>query len=144
MNRIKEYCDFDSLSIEEIDIDWLNGYVEKLRKEHNRTNSIAIHLRCIRAVLNFARKRGVTKEYVFSMYRIKTEETVKRSLTVEQLRTLYHAKLTKIRSKHRDVFFLMFFLMGINMIDLSRLTKIENGRVTYRRAKTGTLYDIKV
>ena len=108
MNRIKEYCDFDSLSIEEIDIDWLNGYVEKLRKEHNRTNSIAIHLRCIRAVLNFARKRGVTKEYVFSMYRIKTEETVKRSLTVEQLRTLYHAKLTKIRSKHRDVFFLMF------------------------------------
>lgn len=144
MNRIKEYCDFDSLSIEEIDIDWLNGYVEKLRKEHNRTNSIAIHLRCIRAVLNFARKRGVTKEYVFSMYRIKTEETVKRSLTVEQLRTLYHAKLTKIRSKHRDVFFLMFFLMGINMIDLSRLTKIENGRVTYRRAKTGTLYDIRV
>ena len=78
------------------------------------------------------------------MYQIKTEETRKRSLTVEQLRTLYRADLSKIRSKHRDMFFLIFFLMGINMIDLSRLTKIENGRITYRRAKTGTLYDIKV
>lgn len=143
-NKIKEYCDYESLELRDIDIDWLNGYTEKLRQDRNCTNSIAINLRCIRAVLNFARKRGVIKEYVFSMYKIKTEETRKRSLTVEQLRTLYRADLSKIRSKHRDMFFLIFFLMGINMIDLSRLTKIENGRITYRRAKTGTLYDIKV
>ena len=38
----------------------------------------------------------------------------------------------------------MFFLMGINLVDLSRLTNIENRRVSYKRAKTGTLYDIKV
>lgn len=144
INKIKEYCDYESLELKDIDIDWLNGYTEKLRQDRNCINSIAINLRCIRAVLNFARKRGIIKEYVFSMYQIKTEETRKRSLTVEQLRTLYHANLSKIRSKHRDMFFLIFFLMGINMIDLSRLTKIENGRITYRRAKTGTLYDIKV
>lgn len=143
-NKIKEYCDYESLELQDIDIDWLNGYTEKLRKDKNCTNSIAINLRCIRAILNFARKRGIIKEYVFSMYQIKTEETRKRSLTVEQLRTLYHADLSKIRSKHRDMFFLIFFLMGINMIDLSRITQIENGRITYRRAKTGTLYDIKV
>ena len=47
-------------------------------------------------------------------------------------------------AKYRDLFFLMFFLMGINLVDLSRLTNIENGRVSYKRAKTGTLYDIKV
>ena len=34
--------------------------------------------------------------------------------------------------------------MGINMVDLSKITCIENGRIKYRRAKTGTLYDIKV
>ena len=144
INKIKEYCDYESLELKDIDIDWLNGYTEKLRQGRNCINSIAINLRCIRAVLNFARKRGIIKEYVFSMYQIKTEETRKRSLTVEQLRILYHADLSKIRSKHRDMFFLIFFLMGINMIDLSRLTKIENGRIMYRRAKTGTLYDIKV
>ena len=144
INKIKEYCDYESLELQDIDIDWLNGYTEKLRQDKNCTNSIAINLRCVRAILNFARKRGVLKEYVFSMYQIKTEETRKRSLTIEQLRILYHADLSKIRSKHRDIFFLIFFLMGINMIDLSRLTKIENGRITYRRAKTGTLYDIKV
>lgn len=144
VNKIKEYCDYESLELNDVDIDWLNGYTEKLRQDKNCINSIAINLRCIRAILNFARKRGIIKEYVFSMYKIKTEETKKRSLTVEQLRVLYNAQLSKIRSKHRDMFFLIFFLMGINMIDLSRLTKIENGRISYKRAKTGTLYDIKV
>lgn len=144
VNKIKEYCDYESLELNDVDIDWLNGYTEKLRQDKNCINSIAINLRCIRAILNFARKRGIIKEYVFSMYKIKTEETKKRSLTVEQLRVLYNARLSKIRSKHRDMFFLIFFLMGINMIDLSRLTKIENGRISYKRAKTGTLYDIKV
>lgn len=78
------------------------------------------------------------------MYSIKMEETKKRSLTVEELRKLHDAKLTPLRARHRDIFFLIFYLMGINLIDLSRIVKIENGRITYRRAKTGTLYNIKV
>ena len=35
-------------------------------------------------------------------------------------------------------------LVGINTIDLFNLTKIENGRIEYRRAKTHRLYSIKV
>ena len=73
------------------------------------------------------------------MYSIKSEETRKRSLTVEQLRKLHEAKLSPIRSKHRDMFFLIFYLMGINVKDLSKLEKIENGRISYRHSKTGTL-----
>lgn len=142
--KIAEYCDYDILRIYDIDIDWLDGFVEKLKKDGNKKNTIAAYLRCIRAVINFAKKRGIVKEYVFNSYTIKMEETSKRSLDVEQLRLLWNAKLTHIRSKHRDIFFLIFFLMGINMIDLSRIENIENGRIKYRRAKTGTLYDIKV
>lgn len=143
-NKIKEFCDYEILRIEDIDIDWLDGFVEKLRKDNNSKNSIAIRLRGVRAVINFARKRGILKDYVFDMYHIDTEETMKRSLTIEQLRCLYNARLTPIRSKHRDIFFLIFFLMGINMIDLSKIKELQGERIIYRRAKTGTLYNIKV
>lgn len=142
--KIKEYCDYDILRIQDIDIEWLDGYVEKLKNNGNKKNTIAAYLRCIRAVINFSKKRGLIKDYVFSSYSIKMEETDKRSLNIEQLRTLWTAELSSIRSKHRDIFFLIFFLMGINMIDLSTIEKIEDGRIKYRRAKTGTLYDIKV
>lgn len=142
-NRIKAFCDYDTLRVEDIDIEWLDKFCEFLSKE-NTKNTIAVRLKIIRSIINFARKKGLVKEYVFSMYSIKTEETQKRSLTVEELRKLYKVKLSTIRAKHRDIFFLIFFLMGINVKDLSELQKIENGRIVYRRAKTGTLYNIKV
>jgi len=142
-NRIKDFCDYDTLRVEDIDIDWLDDFVDFL-KIKNCKNTIAMRLRIVRTILNYARKKGVLKEYVFNMYSIKSEETRKRSLTVEQLRKLHEAKLSPIRSKHRDMFFLIFYLMGINVKDLSKLEKIENGRISYRRSKTGTLYNIKV
>lgn len=142
-SKIKKFCDYDTLRIEDIDIEWIDNFCNFLKKD-NTKNTIAARLRNIRAVVNFARKRGLIKDYVFSLYSIKMEETKKRSLTVEHLRMLHDAKLSRIRSKHRDIFFLIFYLMGINAKDLSELKKIENGRITYRRSKTGTLYNIKV
>ena len=143
-NKLKEFYDYDNLRIDEIDIEWLNSFAGKLKKQGNKVNSVATRLRNIRAVLNYSRKKGLIKETVFSMYSIKEEDTPKRSLTVEELRKLYHAELPAAQAKHRDIFFLVFFLMGINLVDLFSLEKIEDGRIKYRRAKTGTLYDIKI
>lgn len=42
------------------------------------------------------------------------------------------------------MFMLLFYLCGINAVDLFRLTEIHNSRIEYRRAKTGRLYSIKV
>ncbi len=39
---------------------------------------------------------------------------------------------------------LIFYLVGINTVDLCRLEKIRNGRIEYRRAKTKKIYNIKV
>lgn len=134
-NKLKDFCDYDTLRLEDIDIEWLDNFVEYLKKSGNARNTIAARLRGIRAVLNFSRKKGLIKEYVFNMYSIKTEETKKRSLTVEELRKLHDANLSFIRTRDRDIFFLIFYLMGINITDLSKIEKIENGRIVYRRAK---------
>ena len=39
---------------------------------------------------------------------------------------------------------LMFYLIGINAIDLFNLKQIVDGRIEYKREKTGKLYSIKV
>ena len=144
VKTIAEFCDYESLMLEDIDVDWIDSFVLHLKNKGNKENTVATRLRCIRTVISYARKRGKTKEDAFLNYSIKTEETVKRSLNVEQLRILHDANLSKIRSRHRDVFFLIFFLMGINLIDLSQLREISDGRIFYKRAKTGTAYSIKV
>ena len=38
----------------------------------------------------------------------------------------------------------MFYLIGINAVDLFGAKEIRNGRLEYRRTKTGKLYSIKV
>jgi integrase/recombinase XerD len=46
----------------------------------------------------------------------------------------------------RNYFNLSFCLIGISIVDLCLLTKdnINNGRLTYKRRKTGKWYDIKL
>ena len=39
---------------------------------------------------------------------------------------------------------LMFYLIGINGIDLFHIKQITDGRIEYKREKTGKLYSIKV
>lgn len=143
--HISMFCDIETLSLNEINIQWLDDFVKYLTKEGCKAvNTRSIHLRNIRAIINHAKKTGVINKYVFDNYKIEREETIKRSLTIDETRKLLHADLSERESMYRDIFFLIIFLMGINLVDLSLLKEIKNGRISYRRAKTGTLYNIKV
>lgn len=52
----------------------------------------------------------------------------------------------KWQVKYRDIFMLMFYLIGINAIDLlnAKKTDVVNGRLEYKRSKTGRLYSVKI
>ena len=54
--------------------------------------------------------------------------------------------LTNAEREYRDMFLLTFYLIGINIADMASLMpgSIVNGRLEYRRAKTGKLYSIKL
>ena len=143
--HIDAFCDIDNLYLDDIDVSWLDKFCAYLEKEGCKAiNTRAIHLRNIRAVINFAKKNGLINNYVFDNFKIEKEETIKRALNIKEVRKLYNAALPPRLSMYRDIFFLIIFLMGINLIDLSRLKVIENGRINYKRAKTGTLYSVKV
>ena len=117
---------------------WLKDFEARLRHDGLTVNTIACHLRDIRAVYNDAIDYGAASlaDYPFWRFKIVHEATPKRSLSVEQLRTLKDYPCQLHQEKYRDLFMLIFYLCA--------LTEVVNGRVEYKRAKTFALYSIKV
>jgi site-specific recombinase XerD len=144
--KIAKYCDVRRLRFEDITVAWLKDLETKLRRDGLAVNSVARHLRDIRAVYNDAIDYDVVSlaAYPFRRFKITHEATAKRSLTIDQLRQLRDYPCEPHQEKYRDLFMLIFYLGGINMIDLLNLTEISNGRIEYKRAKTSALYSIKV
>lgn len=134
-------CTFDTM-----DEGWLKHFEKWMVDTGMKTNAYAIHLRNIRAVFNYAIDREYTTLYPFRKFNIKKEDTRKRSLTVEQLRTLRDYPCEEYQRVYRDMFMLMFYLIGINAVDLflAKPADVVNGRIEYRRAKTGKLYSILI
>ena len=142
-NKIGEYdshCTFESM-----DKSWLENFEAWMAKTM-KVNACAIHLRNIRSVFNCAIDEEYTTLYPSRRFSIKKEETRKRSLTAEQLRLLRDYPCEEYRIRHRDMFMLMFCLIGVNAADLfnAKRSASVNGRFEYKRAKTGKLYSIKV
>lgn len=135
-----------SRSFEDIDKDYLFRFEYFLATTAKSANARAIHFRNIRAVFNDAIDDGVTSCYPFRKFKIRTQPTAKRSLTVEQLRQLMDYPCEPYQTQYRDLFVLMFYLCGINAVDLFNAPPdaIVNGRLEYVRAKTHKPYSVKV
>lgn len=145
LNRLRAFnSNVDELMFEDITKDWLVEF-ESFLALTNTKNARNIHLRNIRAVFNDAINEELTTAYPFRRFKIRPVPTAKRALTVEQLRTLANYPVEEYAEKHRDMFMLIFYLIGINIVDLFNLECITNeGRIEYHRAKTGRMYSIKI
>lgn len=133
-------------TFETMDRKWLERFERWMEDSGMKVNALAIHLRNIRAVFNYALDEEYTALYPFRKFKIRTEETRKRSMTLEQLRALRDYPVEDYQERYRDIFMLMFYLIGINAADLFRAKKkdVVNGRLEYKRAKTGRLYSVKI
>lgn len=153
--RVEKFClsrktHIDNLSLLDIDKEWLTLYELWCRENNDHTNTISIDMRNIRAIYNEV-KDGVPDlliSYPFTRtgYKIKRESTPFLSLTLEQLSILYNFKCSNTDKIYIDMFFLSYYLIGINIGDMCMATK-ENyygGRLYYTRNKTAKLYSILV
>ena len=134
------------LYFDDVDFSFLQRFESGLRKRGNAVNTISIDMRNVRAVFNDAAKKKLVSRdlYPFYDYQIKREETEHRAITVEKLRVLFSFSGTQSENWARDVAKLIFYLIGINASDLYDLEKPVDGRINYRRDKTGRLYSIKL
>lgn len=145
LNWVKKYDrDYMKLGFEDVTKKWLEGLNKFLLPQSPAKNARNIHFRNIRAVFNLAIDDELTTLYPFRKFDMSTEPTKKRSLSIEELRLLFECEATGGMKYARDIFKLMFFLIGINTVDLCLNAKIENGRVEYIRAKTAKDYSIKI
>ena len=134
----------DALRFEDITIDWLDRFDAFLAKTSKKRNARNIHLRNIRAVFNDANKKRLTSYYPFHCYEIRPEPTMKRALSVEQLRILFTSAVPDWQQRYVDFFKISFMLIGMNTEDILHVTGIAGGRLEYQRAKTYKPYSIKV
>lgn len=142
--RVKLTAYDPKCTFETMDTTWLKKFEAWMEKEGVRTNARGIHLRNIRAIFNYAIDEEKTTLYPFRKFRIRKEETPKRALSVKDLITLRDYPCEEHQVKYRDMFMLMFYLIGINPVDLFRLKAIRDNRIEYHRAKTGKLYSIEI
>ena len=146
LRKMGGYCDVGSLRFADISVGWLRDFEQWLGATCS-VNTRGIHLRNIRAVMNAAIDEGVVPAdlYPFRRFKIKKEETMKRSLSVGDLRRLRDYPCEGWQRKYVDVFMLSFYLAGINLVDLMGLPPLgADGVIRYRRSKTGVLCQLSV
>lgn len=137
--------ELDSRAVDDIDLAYvtaLDGFLAKT----NTKNSRSILLRNLRAFMNHAREEGLVSDNPFKRVDLREQPTVKRSMDAETLRRIRDAELDDWQVEYRDMFMLMFYLIGINFIDLfsARKEQLVGDRLEYDRRKTGKHYSIKV
>ena len=104
-------------------------------------------MRVLKSTIRVAIDDGFQINPNFRTIKLKLQETMKRSLTIEKVRAIFNATYKRKNLQiARDLFILVVFLRGINLSDLFSLTEdnIVDGRIVYNRKKTGKLYSLKI
>jgi integrase/recombinase XerD len=150
INKLKVFVKSDHFPFESLTYKKLNEFQDSLLADGIKVNSISVYMRTIRAIYNRAIKEGIVSAaaYPFSAYRVKNEKTVNRTLSLKEMQSIANVKLEPDTPiwHWRNFFLLSFCLIGINFADLLTLSgkNIVDGRIVFRRKKTGKIYTIKL
>jgi len=148
LTHLKRHTSKESLLFKEITVDFLQGFEHYLFLRGCKVNTIRIYLNSIRAIFNHAIDNDVIRQEIFPFrkFRIKQEQTQRRTLSIDQIRKLMTGPYLPAQQRSVDIFMLIFYLIGINLKDLLYLRPEDyrDGRVYYRRLKTGSLFSVKV
>lgn len=138
------------LKFNELNYDFIKRFERQHLAKGNSWNGLSTYLRGIRALYNKGIKAGLIEKeaYPFTYYSIRQMPTEKRALSAEDLRKILELELPQdqVLYRYRNYFICSFFLYGMNFTDMAFL-QVENiidGRIRFRRKKTGKLYDIKI
>jgi len=151
LKHLTNYTHREEIRFNEITVSFLKDFERYLRHDLSlRINSTRIYLNNIRAVFYHALDAEIIKVAVspFRKFKISQEKTRPRPVNLTDLRRMLQAQpyLTGAEQRAIDIFFLIFYLGGINLKDLLYLKKgdLYKGRIIYKRFKTGREYSVKV
>ncbi len=138
----------EDILFENITRELLEEYESYLKCEDVSMNSSSFYMRILRAIYNKAVDKEITEQrYPFKRVYTGVEKTVKRALTLKDIKRIKEADLHSEPSLEyaRDIFMLSFYTRGMSFVDMAHLHKsdIKNGFLVYRRRKTRQQLHIK-
>ena len=153
LRALNLYCGNRALPFCGLTASWLKGFENYLRGRGCKWNTVSTYMRVLRAVYNRALSRGLAP-YVPLQFRdvyTGTRSECKRSIAGDELQTVFSRKepekgLPAGLRRTYGLFVLMFLLRGIPFVDLAYLRKcdLRDGRIVYRRRKTGRLLSVRL
>ncbi|WP_294613933.1 site-specific integrase [uncultured Bacteroides sp.] len=145
--RLSLYCDVDSVRFTDMSYAWFEAFIKHMENGGLKRNTVAKYLKVVKTVIKYAEDDGVIINKAYAKVNSRAEtDTPMRNLPIETLRRIRDTYIKGKTAIYKDAFMLSFYLIGINMADMLALPKdcIVNGRLNYKRAKTGKNYSIKI
>lgn len=147
---LKTYCKGKELSFNDINFAFLNKFEVEHYAKGNKTNSLSVYMRTLRAIFNRAIKDGIIEKemYPFENYKIKSAKTNKRAISISAINKIEELVFEPDHPLHRthDYFLFSFYMRGMPFTDLAHL-KLENivdGRIVFNRQKNDKPYNVKI
>lgn len=150
LSALKSYLGHERLKFTDINYNFLEDFQAAYLNKGTKQNTISYYLRTIRTIFNKAVKAKVIDKsvYPFEEFNVKYESTAKRAVSNETILQIEKVELLEGSPAwhNRNYFMLSFYLIGMSFIDLCNLkpSDIKDGRVMYKRKKTGKIYNIKL
>lgn len=125
----------------------MEEYQSYLRSRQLTMNTVSFHMRILRSVYHKGIKQGLAVDcQPFRGVYTGHAPTQKRALTAEMMKQV--ASLEQLNAQllfARDMFLLSFLLRGMSFVDMAYLkpTDIHDGRLFYKRHKTGQMMSIR-
>ena len=140
LNSFMRFRKGQDIMLNAIDSDVMQLYEAHLRLTNVARNSSSFYMRNLRTVYNMAIEQQLTPQRTpFAHVYTGIDKTVKRALSISQIRQLKNADLTDnpAQALARDMFMFSFYTRGMALADMANLTtaNLRNGYLVYRRQK---------
>ncbi|MEQ9262659.1 MAG: site-specific integrase [Owenweeksia sp.] len=152
-NALKLYNNNQDLSFQQVDYNFLNEFKSYKLRNGMSNNSLRVYFTCYAMIYKEAIRRKIisSEHYPFVKgLRPSATRTAKRNISKKDILKLENATgLQGSRLEARNYYLMMFYLGGMDLVDISNLTidNISNGRIKYNRTKLesgGLEIDLKI
>ena len=139
---LDKLCKFASyLSFSDISPLWAKEYELWMMKRGNNQNTIASNFKALNSILNKALKMGLIEKNPLKGYEIKTINSKKEALSIEDIKLLENYEIAphfKGMELARDIFLFSFYMAGMRFSDICKLKweNVTNTEVIYTMGKS--------
>lgn len=145
--RVEGFANPHKTPVSDMSAAWWSDLISSMEADGLSHNTRHLYISAVKSAVRYAEEDGVAVNPAYKKVASKMDtNTPMRNLPVEALREIRDAVIDRRAEVYRDAFMLSFYLIGINAADLIALKKsdVVNGRINYKRSKTGRHYSIKI